>query len=138
MSEGRESKLSESLDRWATDGGRVVEPRPELDDGEVAPQPRGLPPGYQAQPAWGFRDPTGHYEFSRVYGPARSRPGGLSVAVGQLDKGLSHWSVTRPEGGRRTLVTYAQARTQLGRHLTFERFSSPLETEEIRRLLNGG
>src|SRR5260370_40509974 len=30
-----------------------------------------LPPGYQAQPAWGFHDRTGRlsYEFSYVYGP---------------------------------------------------------------------
>ena len=90
-----------------------------------------LPPGYEAQPFWGFHDQTGgfSYQFHHVYGPphARDRRGQLR----QLDEQLSYWEVTwstsvrtvdqRLEGRS---MSFAQARKLRGPNLTFERFSS--------------
>jgi len=90
-----------------------------------------LPPGYEAQPLWGFHDDTGRfsYQFHHVYGPPRRLDwrGPLS----QLDEQLSYWAVTwsaglrsadQPPEGR--WMSYAQARKLRGPGLTFERFSS--------------
>jgi hypothetical protein len=101
-----------------------------------------LPPGYTAQQAWGFRDPTGAfaYEFCRVYRP--SAGAGARGDMCQLDEGRSFWVVIW--GGRShredhpvgRWITYAQARKLSGAGLTFRRFSAPTEmSEEIPRLL---
>jgi hypothetical protein len=101
-----------------------------------------LPPGYSAQEAWGFRDPSGtfSYEFCRVYGPPDDDPHGPTC---HLDEGRSYWAVLwRVRGvgaeahpvGR--WVTYAHARKASRAHLTFRHFSSPIDMrDEIPRLL---
>jgi hypothetical protein len=90
-----------------------------------------LPPGYEAQPVWGFHDDTGRfsYQFHRVYGPpsGRDRRGPLR----QLDEQLSYWAVTWPTAARTMdqhregrSMSYAQAQKLQGADLTFERFAS--------------
>ena len=90
-----------------------------------------LPPGYEAQPAWGFRDLTGRfsYEFHRVYGrPDRfDRRGPMC----RIDQDLSFWRTTWSTDGdpgsehvAGWRLTYAQARALRGSRLTFARFSS--------------
>jgi hypothetical protein len=90
-----------------------------------------LPPGYEAQPFWGFHDQTGRfsYQFHHVYGPpgGRDRRGPLS----QLDEQLSYWAVTWSTSVRTAdqhlegrWMSYAKARMLRGANLTFERFSS--------------
>jgi hypothetical protein len=78
-----------------------------------------LPDGYQAQPVWGFRGPTGAttYEFNRVYRPPARR--GRRGPSCRLDEALSYWHEL-PAG---RWLTYAQAR-RLSDGLTFEQFSS--------------
>jgi len=88
------------------------------------------PAGDQAQPAWGFRDATGHfsYELHRVYAaPARRDPRG---AVCRLDQDQSYWDVTwstfatGDERAASRSITYARARKLRGSRLTFARFTS--------------
>jgi hypothetical protein len=90
-----------------------------------------LPPGYEAQPLWGFHDDTGHfsYQFHHVYGPphASDRRGPLR----QLDEKLSYWAVTWPTAVRTIdehlegrSMSYARARELWGPNLSFERFAS--------------
>jgi hypothetical protein len=78
-----------------------------------------LPEGYQAQPAWGFRDPTRGitYEFHRVYSPVDrlDRRGPTS----QLDQALSYWEEL-PAG---RWLTFAQAQRRSPR-LKFDSFST--------------
>ena len=139
--------LSEdALDRWESDGGTIVAVSRAPGDREDAPCLLPLALGYHAQPAWGFRDPTGRfsYEFNRVYGPpqrhAERRP------TCRLDRDLSYWGVTwstfSAAGEERAAgrwMTYAQARALPGSHLTFERFSSLIEMrDELPRLLLPG
>ena len=111
-----------------------------------APSLPSLPPGYIAQPAWGFRDATGRYfyEFNRVYGPPtrsdESRP------TTRLDRDLSYWVVTWPTlrgaGDERPAgrwLSLAQARKLLGEGLRFERFSSLVQMRpELPALLDIG
>lgn len=148
MNEKRETKQetvwTEALEGREYEGGRATEPAPSSPRRKAKEDHRSLPPGYQAQPAWGFRDPTGHYEFSRVYKPAESTPNNM-MKMSQLDEELSYWSVTRPmsgdsasRSGHDQWVSYAQAREQLGPPMTFKIFSAPLLTKEVRRLLNPG
>jgi len=92
-----------------------------------------LPAGFTAQPAWGFRDPSGDvsYELVRVYGAARflaHRPG---IEGQVLDELMSYWvatAVTDRGGAGETVhersITYAQARWLKGARLTFATFSS--------------
>src|SRR5687767_9972276 len=92
--------LSEDdLDRWQSDGGPIPEVFRDPDDREDAPCVPRLPPGYQAQPAWGFRDRTGRlaYEFNRVYGPPERHDDRPPTC--RLDRNLSYWSVTWPTLG---------------------------------------
>jgi hypothetical protein len=112
--------------------------------GALAPCFPALPPGYSAQEAWGFRDPTGtfSYEFRRVYGlpDTDDRHG----AACHLDEGRSYWVVLWRAHGRSTdehpvgrWLTYAQARKQSPTRLTFRHFSSPVDMrDEIPRLLD--
>ena len=90
-----------------------------------------LPPGYEAQPLWGFNDQEGRfsYQFHHVYGPplGRDRRGPLR----QLDEQLSYWEVTWSTSVRTVdqhlegrAISYAQALKLRGPNLTFERFSS--------------
>ena len=90
-----------------------------------------LPPGYEAQPFWGFHEQRGRlsYQFHHVYGPPRGRD--RRGPLRQLDELLSYWQVTwstsvgtvdqHLEGRSMSL---AQARKLCGPNLTFERFSS--------------
>ena len=104
-----------------------------------------LPPGYVAQPAWGFRDATGcfFYEFNRVYGLAiRSDERRPTI---RLDCDLSYWVVTWPTfrgGDERPAgrwLSYAQARKLLGEGLLFKRFSSLVQMRpELPALLDIG
>jgi hypothetical protein len=103
-----------------------------------------LPPGYQAQQAWGFRGTDGEcfYEFSRVYGPAVQRDG--RGPVGRLHQDLSYWSVIWPVTGRTgdqhpagRWVTYGQAHQKHPR-LGFDHFSSPGKMrDELPALFRG-
>ena len=96
-----------------------------------------LPPGYSAQPAWGYCDHSGRYTFNRVYEAPEAVGGPGSLMVGQLDEGRSYWIMTQPGASRR--VSYSQARRFLGARLTFEEFSSPLGMrDELRELLRAG
>ncbi|MBK8011778.1 MAG: hypothetical protein IPK13_10535 [Deltaproteobacteria bacterium] len=134
------------MDRWALDDGRVADAARDSASAEVEParpERRFLPPGYQAQPAWGFRTPAGHYTFNRAYRPGEPRPGSVAIMVGQLDPELSYWVVISPrsseaagESDQDRAINFAQARQALGRRLTFERFSSPLLTDDVRMLLS--
>jgi len=90
-----------------------------------------LPPGYEAQPFWGFHDQEGHlsYQFHRVYGPPHGRD--RRGPVQQLDEQRSYWEVTWPTAVRTIdehlqgrSISYAKARELKGPNLTFERFSS--------------
>ena len=90
-----------------------------------------LPPGYQAQPFWGFDDQTGRfsYQFHRVYGPPRRHD--WRGPSRRLDEHLSYWEVTWSTPSRTMdqrlagrWMSYAQARMLWGPGLTFARFSS--------------
>lgn len=87
-----------------------------------------LPPGHEAQPAWGFRGRAGRfvYEFSRVY----QRPEALVDHRGarcSLDRSSSFWSVTWSASADDAVtgrsLTFAQARKRGYRH-NYDRFSS--------------
>jgi len=102
-----------------------------------------LPPGYDAQEAWGFTDATGgfSYEFYRVYGPPEGA--GARGPFCHLDQDRSYWVVLwRAQGeaaGEHPVsrwLTYAQARALSPSRLTFRRFSSTADMRgEIPRLL---
>ena len=88
-----------------------------------------MPRGYCAQPVQGLHDDDQQlfYQFYRVYGMAADER--TRGAVSRQDEDLCFWTVTTDHGpGRRDLegrsVSYAQARQQLGRRMTFPRFSS--------------
>ena len=92
--------------------------------------PHALPPGYEAQPFWGFHDEVGRfsYQFHHVYGPPRRRD--WRGPIRQLDEQLSYWEVTWPTAVRTVeehlagrSISYAEARKLRGDKLTFERFS---------------
>jgi hypothetical protein len=96
-----------------------------------------ITPGCTAQPAWGFRDPTGRvfYWFFGVYGPKHPD---------QLNQGLSYWAATwlsSESGIERSHVrsmTYREARA-LHSRLSFEHFSSQVEMRaRLPDLLNVG
>lgn len=126
----QESSRNESTPgSWEDDGGN---PGPAPGASEVQENAAHLlPPGYEAQPLWGFRDETGRfsYQFHHVYGPPRRRDG--RGPLQELDEQRSYWEVTWPTGVRTTdehlegrSMSYAQARQLRGPNLTFERFSS--------------
>ncbi len=82
-----------------------------------------------AQPVHGFHDDDErlYYQFYRVYGLAAAD--GARGAVSGQDEDRCFWTVMTDHGsGRRDLegrsVSFAQARAQLGRRITFPRFSS--------------
>ena len=92
-----------------------------------------LPPGYQDQTVWGFRNAEGRlsYEFHRVYGlekPLRHR---ASMVAARLDEDRCYWLVSwlrsgepdNPGTGARW-ISYADARKLRGSRLSFARFSS--------------
>ena len=100
-----------------------------------------LPPGFQAQPVFECRDPSGHfsYEFSNVYGPPQPDSRGL---VCKLDQDRSYWSVsgrTDEDGEHHPVgrsVSYAEARSARGGHLTFAHFASEMHMRsELPQLL---
>jgi hypothetical protein len=137
----RESKHDAALSDWEGEG-RSAFSSSESEEGSVPCFPM-LLPGYSAQQAWGFRDPTGafSYEFCRVYGaPAGT---GARGPFCQLDEGRSYWVVIwRAQGTAAEVhpvgrwITYAQARKLTGARLTFQRFSSAVDMrEEVPRLL---
>lgn len=126
----KEPRNAIALARWEDEGGRVGSARRDSDNCRDGAAPR-LPPGYEAQPLWGFHDDTGRfsYHFHLVYGPPhRSDRRGPIVS---LDERLSYWEVTWSTAVRTTgqrlagrSMSYAQARALRGAGLTFERFSS--------------
>jgi hypothetical protein len=133
--------IDAALSEWEGEGGSVFGASEPSDRGEACSPP--LPPGYDAQQAWSFRDPTGafSYEFCRVYEPAAS--GGNRGPFCQLDEGRSYWVVTwlaaNPAGDHQVSrwISYAQARALSGGHLTFRRFASPMHMrQELPRLLH--
>lgn len=85
-----------------------------------------LPPGYHAQPAWGFRQGRVFHEFNRAYGP----PAQLDKRgpICQLDEDLSYWSVRWAGNSDAPCppqwLRYGDARKPPNSRLTFERFSS--------------
>jgi len=117
---------------WENEGGSVGAAPGHLGEAEHAPCHPSFPPGYEAQPAWGFHDSTGRfsYEFNRVYGPPEWVD--WREPVCRLDEELSYWGVvwsTFGENGDEQpagrWMTYAQARMLPGpRRLTYEQFSS--------------
>ena len=126
---------------WEGEAGPAATSR-DPENASVPCFPRFLP-GYSAQQAWGFRDPTGafSYELCRVYGPPAGT--GARVPFCQLDEGRSYWAVIwRAHGilaedhpvGR--WITHARARKLSSTRLTFQRFSSPVDMrDKIPRLL---
>jgi hypothetical protein len=136
----------DALGRWEGDGGTMPSPPREPRKREHAPCRPSLPPGYEAQPAWAFRDRTGRffYEFNRVYGPPDSVEGRGPVC--RPDEQLCYWSViwsTFGEDGDEhpagRWITYGQARKLPGREPTFERFASlPWMRDELPELLHVG
>lgn len=143
---GRQEVPEDALADWEGEGGSVsaasLDPS-ERDHARCLPS---LPFGYEAQPAWGFRDRMGRfsYEFNRVYGPPSrlDRRGPIC----RLDEDLSYWGVTWPtfsgtadERPAGRWITYAQARTLRASRLTFERFSSLQQMrDELPELLHVG
>lgn len=130
-----DSKPDVALSSWEGDGGSTF--ISDAPGSRSVPCFPSLPPGYSAQQAWGFRDPTGafSYDFHRVYGP----PGGTGARgpFCQLDEGRSYWAVIwRAHGaaaedhpvGR--WITYARARRLYKPRLTFQRFSSPVDMRQ--------
>lgn len=119
-----------TLATWEDEGGnRGSSPRDSEEHRDAAAHV--LPPGYEAQPLWGFHDDTGRfsYQFHHVYGPPHEcdRRGPLS----QLDEQLSYWQVTWSTAVRTfnqhlqgRSMSFAQARKLQGPNLTFERFAS--------------
>ena len=102
-----------------------------------------LPGGFQSQPAYEFRDPSGRfsYEFSNVYGPPQPGRRGM---VCQLDKERSYWSVIGQvdEAGRehaaRRSISYAEARRALRGRITFAQFASEMHMRrELPNLIVG-
>jgi hypothetical protein len=97
-----------------------------------------LPPGYEAQPAWGFRDSAGvWYAFIRVYAPPA--PGDRRGAVCPIDEQRSHWSATRagPDGRPLSrILTFAGARAR-SPGLTFAGFGSPQPPPVVREWMAG-
>ena len=128
----------QALGSWETEGGRVVPLLP----GRTAPgEPNAtrclptLPPGFEAQPLWGFSDESDRiFEFHRVYrAAALVRDHNLTIG-GRLDQNLSYWIMSWTkvdESGSRCpaaqWLTYAEARQLLGPHLSFTQFSSQLQ-----------
>ena len=135
----KESSRSEAaLAAWEGEGGRVGGVSRDFSQRGHAPCLPSLPPGYEAQPVWGFHDRTGRfsYEFNRVYGPPRSTGGRGPVC--RLDKRLSYWSVIWSATGENgdehpagRWMTYGHARTLPGSRLTYEQFSFPLRMREV-------
>jgi len=104
-----------------------------------APYCPSLPEGYSVQSHVEFHDPGGRfsYAFHRVYGPAGPIPGHPAVVASRLDEGRSYWIVTWAESSERDgehpagrWMSYAEARAQQGRRLTFARFSSAGQMRE--------
>ena len=92
-----------------------------------------FPDGWTAQPVRRFHDPSGRfsYELNLVYAPTRPLRNRVDVEGQLLDEGksfwLTTWSTSDGDGDERPAgrwLTYAAARAQLGRRLTFARFSS--------------
>jgi hypothetical protein len=126
-----------ALAAFENEGGRVREASPvKRRRDEVHTSRHPVAPGCTAQPAWGFRDPTGRvfYWFFHVYGPK---------GAGKLNSGSSFWSATwqstNDAGKERTHVrsmTHHEAR-RLHPRLSFERFSSQEHMRErLPALLN--
>lgn len=101
-----------------------------------------LPTGFQAQPIFRFRDPSGRfsYEFSNVYGlPRRGRRG----LVCELDRDRSYWSVVSQidDAGQgqpvERSVSFAEARQAKHGHLSFAEFASEMHMRhELPALLS--
>jgi hypothetical protein len=131
-----------ALASWEGEGGTGGPAAPPY--GQRATGRPALPPGYEAQPAWGFQDRTGRfsYQFNRVYGPPD--PLDRRGPTRRLDEDLSFWEVTWAiDGGLDTervvgrWVTYAEARALRGHGLTFARFASlPQMRPELDALLH--
>jgi hypothetical protein len=119
--------------RWEAEGGRVLTTPPALAETTYAACLPALPSGYEAQPAWGFQDPSGRcsYAFHRVYGPQRALRGPASIKAGRLNEGRSYWVVTWPvlhdSGEERPAacwLSFTEARQRQGQTLSFAQFSS--------------
>jgi hypothetical protein len=88
-----------------------------------------LPPGYDSQATYEFRDPSGlfSYAFSNVYGPPKPDRRG---PVRHLDEDRSYWSVVgHAEGQDHSVLrsaSYADARQAQGGRLTFRQFASEM------------
>ena len=101
-----------------------------------------LPAGFQAQPAYQFRDPSGRfsYEFAHVYGPPQAGVRGL---VCQLDRDRSYWSVVGQiddagqETPARRSISYAEARRTLPGQITFAQFASEMHMRRALPTLTG-
>lgn len=120
---------TEPLATWESEGGNTGATSEANED--VRPLPP-LPPGWSAQPQWGFEDASGRlvYEFHRVYRPEVIERDGLRYLEGRLEPELSYWLVTwtgRSASGDEhpvaRWITYGQARKQ-ARRLSFKQFST--------------
>jgi hypothetical protein len=145
--EGREEGLNQrALAKWDDEGGHAPAPSSAPAANAYAPCRPALPPGYSAQEAWGFHDPTGRFvfEFCRVYGPPEDAD--QRGPFCRLNADLSYWVAMWPIFGKASdehiagrSMSFGQARKLLGSHLTFQRFSSSVEMrEELPRLLHLG
>lgn len=105
-----------------------------------------LPAGFEAQPAWGFRDPTGKvsYEFNRVY--QQREASGARGPTSVIHEDLSFWGMTWAKPGRPgddqvegRWLTFSEARKLRGARMTFARFSSLLQMrDDLEGLMREG
>lgn len=117
------------LATWETEGGNTGALSDDSEDYRSLPT---LPPGWSAQPQWGFEDASSRlfYEFHRVYRPEVIERDRFRYLEGRLEPELSYWTVTwtgRTRSGDEhpvaRWITYGQAHKQ-SRHLSFNQFST--------------
>ena len=136
------SPKAPALSNWEDEGGAVGTASVDIHQRAYLPCVPALPPGYEAQPAWGFRDSTGRfsYEFHRVYGPPD--PADKNERRCVLDEQRCYWGVTwstwsatgdeHPAG---RWLTFAQALALPGPRRTYDRFSSHVHMHDELPLL---
>ncbi len=125
----RDNPSAEPLATWESEGGNTGSARDANEDQWSLPP---LPPGWSAQPQWGFEDAGGRllYEFHRVYRPEVVERDRSRCLEGRLDPELSYWIVSwagrTTSGDEHPLarwITYEQARKQF-RRLSFNQFAT--------------
>jgi hypothetical protein len=130
-------RMETALAQWDAEGGRVLAASPALVPTTYAACLPTLPPGYEAQVAWGFQDASGRfsYAFHRVYGPARALRSNASIRAGHLDEQRSYWvatwAVPNRSGDEQPAACWLSfAEAQKERRLSFAQFSSVAHMRE--------